>query len=293
MAKILQEKGELRNAFAPSEIELFCKYLHAESFDPSSALMRRGEPSDHMFFVLSGLVQVLNGEIQLAIHHPGDFIGESFLGEEAIRIADVHAMQDEVAVARFSIQDFQDFLNEDQELALKFRAYFNAIRKIRDAQNQAESFRDSRKYLALVAHNNMKNSLIKFCEYQISKLSKFPLVATGTTGSMLYKKTGLSLSKKVSSGPLGGDQAIGTLISTDNICGVIFFRDPLSSHPHHADIEALGRLCDVYQIPFATNPRSAEGILDYLLSDKCDNNLIPNHILALYRQGQSKVAESL
>ena len=124
------------------------------------------------------------------------------------------------------------------------------------------------------------------------KLEKFPLIATGTTGSMLYKKTGLCLSRKVASGPLGGDQAVGTLISTKNICGVIFFRDPLSSHPHHADIEALGRLCDVYQIPFATNPQSGEAILDYLLSGKAERELIPNHVLKAYVQGQKKVVEA-
>ena len=125
-----------------------------------------------------------------------------------------------------------------------------------------------------------------------NKLEKFSLIATGTTGSMLYKKTGLCLSKKVASGPLGGDQAVGTLISTQNICGVIFFRDPLSSHPHHADIEALGRLCDVYQIPFATNPQSGEAILDYLLSGKSEQDLIPNHVLQTYVQGQKKVVEA-
>ena len=124
------------------------------------------------------------------------------------------------------------------------------------------------------------------------KLEKFPLIATGTTGSMLYKKTGLCLGRKVASGPLGGDQAVGTLISTKNICGVIFFRDPLSSHPHHADIEALGRLCDVYQIPFATNPQSGEAILDYLLSGKSERELIPNHVLEAYVQGQKKVVEA-
>ena len=72
-----------------------------------------------------------------------------------------------------------------------------------------------------------------------------------------------------------------------------FFRDPLSSHPYHAEIEAFGRLCDVYQIPFATNPWSAEGILDYLLSDKHEHNLIPNHTLERHKQGQTIVAESL
>lgn len=96
----------------------------------------------------------------------------------------------------------------------------------------------------------------------------------------------------MASGPLGGDQAVGTLISTRNIIGVIFFRDPLSSHPHHADIEALGRLCDVYQVPFATNPQSGEAILDYLLSGKSELESIPNHVLQTYIQDQTKVVEA-
>ena len=96
----------------------------------------------------------------------------------------------------------------------------------------------------------------------------------------------------MASGPLGGDQAVGTLISTRNIIGVISFRDPLSSHPHHADIEALGRLCDVYQVPFATNPQSGEAILDYLLSGKSELESIPNHVLQTYIQDQTKVVEA-
>ena len=76
------------------------------------------------------------------------------------------------------------------------------------------------------------------------------------------------------------------------IIGVIFFRDPLSSHPHHADIEALGRLCDVYQVPFATNPQSGEAILDYLLSGKADHELLPNRVLEAYVTGQKKVVEA-
>jgi methylglyoxal synthase len=107
----------------------------------------------------------------------------------------------------------------------------------------------------------MKSSRMKFCSMQSNKLEQFPLVATGTTGSLLFKKTSLILSRKISSGPLGDDQTVGTTISTKNICGVIFFRDPLSAHPHHADIEDLGRLCDVYQIPFATNPKIAKRFL--------------------------------
>ena len=78
------------------------------------------------------------------------------------------------------------FLNDNQDLTMKFRRYFNVTRKLRDTQNQVESFHDICKYLAIAAQNNMKNALIKFCEYQITSMSKFPLVATGTTSNLLY-----------------------------------------------------------------------------------------------------------
>ena len=91
---------------------------------------------------------------------------------------------------------------------------------------------------------------------------------------------------------MGGDQAIGTLISTDNVCGVIFFRDPLSAHPHHADIEALGRLCDVYQIPFATNPGTAEAILQHLVANDSPAD-VKNQVLENYRNQQSQVLKAV
>ena len=137
----------------------------------------------------------------------------------------------------------------------------------------------------------MKESLMEFCAIHSSKLVNFHSSPRAQPEACSTKRQALS-SKKVASGPLGGDQAVGTLISTQNICGVIFFRDPLSAHPHHADIEALGRLCDVYQIPFATNPQSGEAILDYLLSGKSEQELIPNHVLQTYVQGQKKVVET-
>ena len=82
------------------------------------------------------------------------------------------------------------------------------------------------------------------------------------------------------------------MISTRNIYGVIFFRDPLSVHPHHAEIEALGLLCDVYKIPSATNPQSGEGNLDYQLSGKAERELNLYHMLEVYKQGQTQVIEA-
>ena len=291
LIEILQREGNLKHSFSNDEIQSLAKHLSIEVIQPETILMHKGEPSDSMVFVLKGLVQILDGERQLAIEKTGAIIGESLFSEEATRIADVQTIEP-TTVGRLSIHDFENFLDQNQPLALKYREYFRAIRRARADQITAENYTDKRKYLALIAHNNMKESLMEFCSMHTNKLEKFPLIATGTTGSMLYKKTGLCLSQKVASGPLGGDQAVGTLISTQNICGVIFFRDPLSAHPHHADIEALGRLCDVYQIPFATNPQSGEAILDYLLSGKSEQELIPNHVLQAYVQGQKKVVEA-
>ena len=291
LIEILQREGNLKHSFSKDEIQSLAEHLSIEVIQPETILMHKGEPSDSMVFVLRGLVQILDGERQLAIEKTGAIIGESLFSEEATRIADVQTIEP-TTVGRLSIHDFENFLDQNQPLALKYREYFRAIRRARADQITAENYTDKRKYLALIAHNNMKKSLMEFCSMHTNKLEKFPLIATGTTGSMLYKKTGLCLSQKVASGPLGGDQAVGTLISTQNICGVIFFRDPLSAHPHHADIEALGRLCDVYQIPFATNPQSGEAILDYLLSGKSEHELIPNHVLQAYVQGQKKVVEA-
>lgn len=291
LIEILQREGNLKHSFSNDEIQSLAEHLSIEVIQPETILMHKGEPSDSMVFVLKGLVQILDGERQLAIEKTGAIIGESLFSEEATRIADVQTIEP-TTVGRLSIHDFENFLDQNQPLALKYREYFRAVRRARTDQITAENYTDKRKYLALIAHNNMKESLMEFCSIHTNKLEKFPLIATGTTGSMLYKKTGLCLSRKVASGPLGGDQAVGTLISTQNICGVIFFRDPLSAHPHHADIEALGRLCDVYQVPFATNPQSGEAILDYLLSGKAGNELIPNQVLQAYIQGQKRVVEA-
>ncbi|MAR50610.1 MAG: methylglyoxal synthase [Rhodobacteraceae bacterium] len=291
LVKTLQNEGNLKYSFSGNEIEDLCQWMTIETFKQTETLISKGSPADSLVFILSGLAQSLDDNRQVALHNKGDFTGDSLFSDRSTHNVNVQALEDSVT-ARLSCHDFHEFLQKDQTLALKYQEFFHAISKVRGEQIAGERFVDKKKYLALIAHNNMKSSLMEFCSLQSKKLEQFPLIATGTTGSLLFKKTGLMLSRKVASGPLGGDQAVGTMISTKNVCGVIFFRDPLSAHPHHADIEALGRLCDVYQIPFATNPQSGEAILDYLLSGKGERELIPNHVLEVYKQGQSKVVEA-
>ena len=288
LIEALQQEGNLKHSFSTKEIASLAEHLTIEKIPKETLLMKKGEPSDSMVFILDGLVQILDGKRQIAIEKKGAFVGESLFSDEATRGADVETIEP-TTVGRFSFFNFNAFLDKNQPLALKYREYFRAIGRARNEQLLAESYSDKRKYLALIAHNNMKASLMEFCSIHTNKLEKFPLIATGTTGSMLLPKQA-SLSKKVASGRwvVPGRP---TLISTKNICGVIFFRDPLSSHPHHADIRPWATH-DVYQIPFATNPQSGEAILDYLLSGKAEHELIPNHVLDAYVQGQKKVIEA-
>lgn len=111
--------------------------------------------------------------------------------------------------------------------------------------------------IALVAHDQMKNTMVGFCIGYESILKKYGLYATGTTGKRIMDETELNINR-LASYPLGGDQQIGSLIVTQEIDLVIFLRDPLTSQAHETDIQALIRLCDVYHVPIATNLASAE-----------------------------------
>ncbi|MFW5838405.1 MAG: methylglyoxal synthase [Bacillota bacterium] len=111
--------------------------------------------------------------------------------------------------------------------------------------------------IALIAHDKKKDDMIKFCKKHVDTLKKHTLVATGTTGSLVGKNTGLDI-YCYKSGPLGGDQQIGAAVANQEINMILFFRDPLTAQPHEPDVSALFRLCDVYKIPLASNTRTAE-----------------------------------
>ncbi|MBE6173560.1 MULTISPECIES: methylglyoxal synthase [Enterococcus] len=114
--------------------------------------------------------------------------------------------------------------------------------------------------IALIAHDRKKELMIKFTTAYKIILEQHELFATGTTGQKIAEATGLSV-HRFNSGPLGGDQQIGAMISEDELDLVIFLRDPLAAQPHEPDVTALIRLADVYDIPLATNIGTAEVLL--------------------------------
>lgn len=111
--------------------------------------------------------------------------------------------------------------------------------------------------IALIAHDMKKELMVQFCIAYKGILAHHNLVATGTTGSLIIDATGLNVHRFLS-GPQGGDQQIGARIAYNEIDLVLFFRDPLTAQPHEPDVNALLRLCDVHNIPLATNVATAE-----------------------------------
>ncbi|MHB1407021.1 MAG: methylglyoxal synthase [Desulfitobacteriaceae bacterium] len=111
--------------------------------------------------------------------------------------------------------------------------------------------------IALIAHNDKKDELIEFVRKHQEFFRGQNLLATGTTGRRVTDATGLKVAC-LASGPLGGDQQIGSKIVNGEVDLVLFFRDPLTAQPHEPDINALIRICDVHTIPVATNIGTAK-----------------------------------
>jgi methylglyoxal synthase len=117
------------------------------------------------------------------------------------------------------------------------------------------------KRIALVAHDDRKDDLLEWAEYNRDILADHILYATGTTGRLLSDALDLPVTC-FQSGPLGGDQQIGALIASSDLDMLIFFWDPMSPQPHDADVKALVRIAVVWDIPIACNRTSA----DYLIT---------------------------
>ncbi len=119
------------------------------------------------------------------------------------------------------------------------------------------------KIIALIAHDNMKKTLVEWCQTNKEVLSHHFLCGTGTTAQRINEATGLPV-KAYLSGPLGGDQQIGARVASGDIDIIIFFSDPLTAMPHDPDVKALLRIAQVYDVPIANNKATADCILKAL-----------------------------
>ena len=131
------------------------------------------------------------------------------------------------------------------------------------------------KNIALIAHDGKKKEIIEWCMENIHLLEKHFLSGTGTTARMITDATGLPV-RGYNSGPLGGDQQIGAKIVEGKIDFVIFLSDPLEAQPHDPDVKAFLRICQVYDIPIATNKATADFMITSPLMNEEYNHKIIN-----------------
>ncbi|HLO81036.1 MAG TPA: methylglyoxal synthase [Chitinophagaceae bacterium] len=132
------------------------------------------------------------------------------------------------------------------------------------------------KRIALVAHDNKKKDLVDWCVYNKRFLADHRLTATGTTGRLLSEKLEIKV-KRLLSGPLGGDQQIGSMIAEGKIDVLIFFWDPMEAQPHDPDIKALLRLAVTWNIPFACDRATADFLLTSPLMRDDYECMIPDY----------------
>jgi methylglyoxal synthase len=137
-----------------------------------------------------------------------------------------------------------------------------------------------KKKIALVAHDERKEDLLAWVKFNLHKLSGHELFATGTTGKIMAEVCALGITR-LKSGPLGGDQQLGAMIASGDLDILIFFWDPLTSHPHDVDVKALLRMSVLYNVAVACNRSTADFLISSPLFDAEYQLVIKDYGLAI------------
>ena len=228
------------------------------TLDPSDRVLEQGQPPAGLFLLEQGTLEVdLAMGARLALP-AATVVGEmSFLSGQPARAR--VSCREACQLRHIAAERLWGWVAQHPEPG---RELLQALASLAMQRLQGQFHQNG--YLALVAHDGRKPDLLRVAGEWVDLLHTRPLLTTAHTGALLEQQLGLRISRRVSSGPLGGDQELGSLVVAGLVEAVLFFPDPLNSQPHSADVAALLRVCDVCGVPLATNPGSARLLLQAL-----------------------------
>lgn len=260
MEEILQDALALES----EQVRVLAGLWERRSFAQGSQVMGLSGSAKFLAVVLTGelsLGTLSSARIRLG---PGEVVGELALLAGRGRTVEVYGeVAGELAILDYS--RLPELERDEPALAL---ALFKALARL-GTSRLLEDFASPAGYVALVAHDGRKEDLLEVVVQHLNFFAGREIVATETTAQRIQEVTDLRVRRKVASGPRGGDQEVGSMISRGCVAAVFFFRNPLASWAHQADVDALMRLCDVHDVPLATNRASARALIALLDATGC------------------------
>ncbi|NET59114.1 MAG: cyclic nucleotide-binding domain-containing protein [Symploca sp. SIO2E6] len=252
---------DLFKKFYTEEVQILSEYFSCHKFFPEQVMMRKGEVGTYLGIITSGEVKIIDNEEVIATLTQGDLLGEIALIQSSPRTVNVVAASEgEIAIITFD--DIEKLYSNQCNLGVKLIDVLteSAVKRLLKDQN-----RDTNQYVALLASEQKTVELVDFVLQHKDFFSIHAIAATAAIGEILQQQTGVTIRKTIQAKHLiAGDQGIGSLILSENIQAIIYIRKPLAPIEEQPELEALSRLSDLHQVPFATNLTTAEAIVHYL-----------------------------
>lgn len=246
-------------AICPSGLETLRSLASVRTFRPNDVIIPRGGEVDRLSIVREGTAIMSDGMGGHLMVEPGDVLGElSWIGADPSPF-EVRGWT-EVSTLDITHAQLEALKRSDPQLSMKLLAGLSRL-AIRRLHISAQS---PNKYLAIVAHDGLKDAMIDLVREQVEFFSRWALVATRTTANMIETHTPLKVLCVVESGPRGGDQQIAALITAQRVRALFFFKNPLLALPHDVDVAALCRICDVHNVLLATNRETSRALIHFL-----------------------------
>ena len=259
-------KLEVFREFYTEEIQAISNYISRHQFLAGQVLMKKGEIGTYLGIILQGEVNIVEDSEVLVTRTKGELLGEIALIQSQPRSANVVAVSHgEVAVIRFD--DIEKIKNTHPKIAIKLISFLtrSTWQKLQESQTKNKN-----NYIVIIANENEYYPVINFIVKYKDFWQNHPIATTPKLAHILSTEINLNINigKYLDYQRLiGTETAVGSLIMSGNVSAVIYLRTPILAVKNQLNIEAFLMLCDVYQVPLATNLSTAKAILSYLEKD--------------------------